>query len=79
MVVKVDLLQDLDNPAREKELQDRIRGKTALRRLYHEIYESYGECLARCPEHGAAVELGSGGGSNSGQTFERATGLSSSR
>ena len=57
MVVKIDLhkdlLRDLDNPAREKELQDRIRGKKALRRLYHEIYESYGECLARCPEPGA--------------------------
>lgn len=58
----VDLLEDLDNPAREGELQDRIRSKVALRRLYREVYESYRDCLARCPTGGEAVELGSGGG-----------------
>jgi len=58
----VDLLEDLDNPARERELQERIRGKAGLRRLYREVYESYRDCLARCPTGGATVELGSGGG-----------------
>lgn len=58
----VDLLDDLDNPARERELQQRIRNKPALRALYREVYDSYADCLSRCPAEGTALELGSGGG-----------------
>lgn len=52
--------QDLDDPERIGELRERIVSKNALRRWYDECYARYGECLARCPGDGLAVELGAG-------------------
>jgi SAM-dependent methyltransferase len=50
----------LDDPARGGALQQLIRRKPALRRLYEETYGRYAACLSRCPPDGLAVELGSG-------------------
>ena len=52
----------LDDPARVHELRGVIRGKPALAAFYREVYDRYAACLARCPEKGIAVELGSGAG-----------------
>lgn len=55
-------LARLDDPARINELRAVIKGKPALRMLYQEVYRRYAECIARAPEQGIALELGSGGG-----------------
>jgi len=55
-------LEQLDDPARFGDLARTVRGKPALRRLYHEIYERYAAVLRRSPAGGLAVELGSGAG-----------------
>jgi SAM-dependent methyltransferase len=53
---------DLNDPSRITEIRNVLSRKATLRRLYQEIYEKYAACLARCPGHGLAIELGSGGG-----------------
>ena len=55
-------MNELDRPDRIELLRATIRRKPFLRRLYFEFYRRYSECLARCPEKGLAVELGSGAG-----------------
>lgn len=40
----------------------RIRDKPLLRAFYDETYAKFAACVARCPERGIVVELGSGGG-----------------
>jgi SAM-dependent methyltransferase len=40
----------------------RIRDKPALRAFYQEVYGKFAACVARCPDRGQVLELGSGGG-----------------
>lgn len=40
----------------------RIHDKPGLRAFYEEVYGKFAECVARCPERGMILELGSGGG-----------------
>jgi SAM-dependent methyltransferase len=55
-------MDHLDDPGAIDRLRRTISGKPGLRRLYEETYRKYSECLAKCPQDGIAVELGSGGG-----------------
>lgn len=57
-----DVVLELDDPGRVRELRKLIQSKPALRRYYEEVYRKYADCLARCPREGLAVELGSGAG-----------------
>jgi len=50
----------LDDPRRADELVQRIQQKSALRRLYLEVYAAYQTVLDRCPQTGMSVELGAG-------------------
>jgi SAM-dependent methyltransferase len=52
----------LDNPDRIAEIRAVIDNKPGLKRFYTEVYGRYAACLARCPQEGLTVELGSGGG-----------------
>lgn len=55
-------MKELDSASRAGELRQVILGKPSLRRLYAQFYDQYAACLARCPESGAVVEIGSGAG-----------------
>ena len=55
-------MESLDDPGRVEELQRVILGKPGLWRLYNEVYQSFLDCLRRCPPQGAVIELGSGAG-----------------
>jgi SAM-dependent methyltransferase len=55
-------VHDLDDPARVDALRRLIRSKPALERWYRECYAKYAACVARCPEQGDVLELGSGAG-----------------
>ena len=52
----------LDDPRRADQLVQRIKQKSALRRIYFEVYASYQAVLDRCPGDGPAIELGAGAG-----------------
>ena len=52
----------LDEPSRIDTIRRTVKRKRSLRRFYAKAYEKYAECLARCPDKGVALELGSGGG-----------------
>ena len=39
-----------------------IARKATLKAIYREFYGYYRDCLQRCPEAGAVVEIGAGGG-----------------
>jgi SAM-dependent methyltransferase len=55
-------VDELDQPDRVEHVRSLIGRKAFLRRLYGETYQRYAECLARCPDQGPVVELGSGAG-----------------
>jgi SAM-dependent methyltransferase len=55
-------METLDSPERISEIRAIIDNKPALTRFYSGIYASYKACLEKCPKHGLAIELGSGGG-----------------
>jgi SAM-dependent methyltransferase len=55
-------LAALDDPGRISEIRAAIARKRSLQRFYERNYQRYGEALARCPQAGIALELGSGGG-----------------
>lgn len=52
----------LDSSERESELRDRIQNKAGIRQFYLDIYEKYRLLIARSPQNGKVLELGSGGG-----------------
>lgn len=52
----------LNNPDRIEQLRRIILGKPSLRKFYIEVYHKYARSLMHCPQHGLAIELGSGGG-----------------
>lgn len=52
----------LDSPQRYGAIRATIEGKPALRRFYLEVYREYRRTLARCPDAGTALEIGSGAG-----------------
>ena len=54
--------EDLNDPLRFFDLRKRIQSKPSLNKYYLEIYKKYSDCLDRCPNEGAAIELGSGAG-----------------
>jgi SAM-dependent methyltransferase len=53
---------NLDAPERLETLKNTIARKPALRSFYSEVYARFAACLARCPQAGKVLELGSGGG-----------------
>lgn len=55
-------MADLDDPSRVDELRALIRKKKFLSHFYEEVYHEYEKVLARAPQGGLAVELGSGAG-----------------
>lgn len=55
-------MNELDDPSRGPQIAGRIKQKTALKRLYLEIYSRYAAVLAECPQDGLAIELGAGAG-----------------
>jgi SAM-dependent methyltransferase len=55
-------VQCLDDPGRYAEIRRTLFGKKSLVSFYKEIYAEYADCLRRCPEHGVALEIGSGAG-----------------
>jgi SAM-dependent methyltransferase len=55
-------MKELDSASRAGELRQVILGKPSLKRLYDKFYEQYAACLARCPDSGIVVEIGSGAG-----------------
>jgi SAM-dependent methyltransferase len=55
-------MEGLDSPDRIAEIRAVINSKPALKRFYSEIYARYSASLAKCPNKGLAIELGSGGG-----------------
>jgi SAM-dependent methyltransferase len=52
----------IDDPGRFENLRSLIKRKGFLEKFYREIYSRYAETLARCPQSGVAIELGSGAG-----------------
>jgi SAM-dependent methyltransferase len=56
------VVQGLNDPGRYAEIRRTIFGKKSLVSFYKEIYAEYACCLMRCPEHGVALEIGSGAG-----------------
>jgi SAM-dependent methyltransferase len=52
----------IDDPSRYDAIQAAIARKSALKAIYKEFYGYYRDCLQRCPEVGAVVEIGAGGG-----------------
>lgn len=55
-------MRSLDDPERAQEIQEILKRKFCLRRLYTETYRKFAECLRRSPSEGLALELGSGAG-----------------
>lgn len=55
-------MNNLDDPGRGDQLVQRIQQKSALRRLYLEVYAAYRDVLDRTPQNGQAIELGAGAG-----------------
>ena len=55
-------MNPLDDPSRGSEIAVLIKQKTALKRLYLEIYDHYADALGRSPSEGLALELGAGAG-----------------
>lgn len=55
-------MNNLDDPGRGDQLVQRIQQKSALRRLYLEVYAAYQDTLDRSPPGGPAIELGAGAG-----------------
>lgn len=58
----MDPLDPLDAPERVHEVRRILAKKPALRAFYREVYGRFSACLARCPERGVVLELGSGAG-----------------
>lgn len=55
-------MDPLDEPGRVHEIRLTLGRKPALRAFYRDVYGRFAACLARCPDHGLVVELGSGAG-----------------
>jgi len=55
-------MDDVNSPERHSEIHQTIQRKKALKNLYSEVYQKYNQCLAKCPEDGIVIELGSGAG-----------------
>ena len=55
-------MNNLDDPGRGDQLVQRIQQKSALLRLYLEVYAAYQDTLDRSPPGGLAIELGAGAG-----------------
>lgn len=52
----------VDDVSRFPELKRTIENNPYLRSFYRDRYETFSECLSRCPREGTALELGSGAG-----------------
>lgn len=52
----------IDDPCRYYAIRAAIERKPMLKSIYREFYGYFRDCLQRCPEDGAVVEIGAGGG-----------------
>lgn len=52
----------LDEHTRAEYIHNLILGKQSLKSLYSEFYNKYVDCIARCPDEGNLLEIGSGAG-----------------
>jgi len=52
----------IDDPRGYDAIRSAITRKSALKAIYTEFYGYYRDCLQRCPQAGAVVEIGAGGG-----------------